>query len=486
MQHAVSPPRPAAGRPLAWAPAPWDERLEEATLEVPLDYADPAGESITLALSRHRATSPERRRGVLLSVNGGPGGDNGTGRALAGRLSETPLAEVYDLIGFDPRGTGASTRLNAETIENKAPFDSRPPDSAFPLIAEDMRRRDEACQQAGGRMRPHVSTRNTARDMDRIREALGEPRISFVGWAYGSMVGAVYGTMFGAHLDRSVLDSAVHPDWDWHQQFMIQGLAVRESVEAWAEWAGQRHGQLGLGRTGREVLDAVEEIAAGLAGPMDAVPLRTAFDGLVGFTAPHRPRWAMLAELAGQLRTAVAVRDTGTARDLLEGKTHWRPGDSLGELREAVLEAVTCETPWPRELETYYADMRAFRELYPYAFGVTRAQPWVATFASFEPPEPPVSVGRDGYPEGVVVQADADPWDYYLGGQALAERLGHRLVMVEDSGAHEVYALSGNRDVDAHVHRYLLHGILPPLGTVCPGDPRPGIPADDPADEPAG
>jgi hypothetical protein len=105
----------------------------------------------------------------------------------------------------------------------------------------------------------------------------------------------------------------------------------------------------------------------------------------------------------------------------------------------------------------------------------------VATFASFEPPEPPVSVTRDGYPEGVVVQADADPWDYHRGGQALAERLGHRLVMVADSGSHEVYALSGNRDVDAHVHRYLLHGILPPLGTVCPGDPRPGIPPDDPA-----
>ncbi|MER7112510.1 alpha/beta fold hydrolase [Streptomyces sp. NPDC000229] len=465
-----------------WSPAPHDDTLEYATIEVPRDYADPGDERITLALSRRRATAPERRRGILLAVNGGPGGDWGRGRALPDVFAGTPLHEVYDLIGFDPRGTGASTPLHAEVTVPVAPFDSRPPDSAFATLAEDMRVREEACARAGGDLRPHISTRNTARDMDVIRAVLGEDRLNFVGYAYGAYVGAVYGSMFPEHLDRSVLDSCVNPDWTWREQFLWQGDAVQRNVDQWAAWTGERHGHFGLGTSAAQVLATVEEVVTLLEGLSHGAQLRTLFDGAVGNRAADRGQWTELGILVGRLRETAGEGGEGAGdacRGLLSQQGTWRPTDSEGELRCGVLEAITLEHAWPADLEVYFQDMRDFRKRFPYGYGVLRAQPWVGAFRAFEAPEPPTVITRGGYPAGLVVQADGDPMDHYAGGVAMAERLGHHLLTIEDSGEHEVYVLGGNPHVDTLVHRYLVDGVLPPARTSCPGrTPRPDIPAD--------
>ncbi|RVU16064.1 alpha/beta fold hydrolase [Streptomyces antnestii] len=463
-----------------WSPAPDTDHVEHATIEVPRDYAEPEGERITLALTRRRATDPARRRGILLAVNGGPGGDWGRGRDLPAAYAGTPLQEVYDLIGFDPRGIGESTNLYAEVTVPKAPFDSRPPDDAFAALAEDMRLREEACARAGGDLRPHISTRNTARDMDVIRAALGEEKISFVGYAYGAYVGAVYGSLFPAALDRLVLDSCVGPDWTWREQFLQQGDAVQRNVDLWARWAGERHGTFGAGSTPEQVLSTVEEVVTALeALPEDGVRLRTLFDGAVGNRAADRGQWETLGTLVSGLHRAAGAGDRDACRELLAEQGTWRPADSEGDLRVGVLEAITLEHAWPADLEVYYQDMRDFRKRFPYGYGVLRAQPWVGAFRAFEAPEEPVALTRDGYPVGLIVQADGDPMDHYDGGVAMAERLGHHLLTVEDSGEHEVFVLGGNPHVDAVVHAYLVDGTLPPARSACPGrTPRPDVPAD--------
>ncbi|MCX5086431.1 alpha/beta fold hydrolase [Streptomyces sp. NPDC056121] len=463
-----------------WSLAPGDDQAEYATIEVPRDYADPGGERITLALSRRRATDPARRRGILLAVNGGPGGDWGHGRDLPAKFAGTPLNEVYDLIGFDPRGTGESTRLYAEVAVPTAQFDSRPPDGAFAELAEDMRLREEACARGGGELRPHISTRNTARDLDVIRAVLGEDRISFVGYAYGAYVGAVYGSLFPAALDRLVLDSCVGPDWTWREQFLWQGDAVQRNVDLWARWAGERHGHFGIGASAEAVLTTVEEVVAALEKlPEDAVRLRTLFDGAVGNRASDRGQWDGLAVVVAGLHEKAVAGDLDGCRELLAAQGTWRPADSEGDLRVGVLEAITLEHAWPSDLEVYYRDMREFRKRFPYGYGVLRAQPWVGAFRAFEAPEKPVALTRDGYGAGLIVQADGDPMDHYAGGVAMAERLGHHLLTVEDSGEHEVYVLGGNPHVDAVVHRYLVDGELPPARSSVPGrTPRPDIAAD--------
>jgi pimeloyl-ACP methyl ester carboxylesterase len=461
-----------------WSPSPSDDGLEFAFIEAPLDYADPAGPRISLAISRLRASDPDRRRGTLLSLNGGPGGDGGLGRLLPARLGRTPLHEIYDLVGFDPRGTGASTRVEGENSPTTTAFDSRPPDSAFAAITADMRERDQGCVRAGGELRRHITTRNNARDMDLIRRILGEERISFVGWAYGTLLGAVYGTMFGDRLDRSVLDSCVHPDWDWRRQFKSQADAVRENVDKWADWTAERNERFALGTTAAQVLESVEKTAAALAAMSGNAAARTSFDGAVGNLSPVRPKWAQLGDLVGELGAAADAGDTDRVQALLGGQVKWRPGHAAGELREAVLEAVTCETLWPTDLEIYYQDMRDLRERCPYGFGVMRAQPWVGTFRTVVPPEPATRVERVGYPAGLVVQADGDPLDHHPGALAMAERLGHHLITVADSGDHEIYGFSGNEHVDRLVNDYLIDGVLPPQRVTCPGDPRPDIAPD--------
>ncbi|MFE2599928.1 alpha/beta fold hydrolase [Streptomyces sp. NPDC059396] len=475
-------PAPAylAQRP-RWTPAQSPEvpdgRLEYAEIEAPLDYARPEGPRIALALSRIRATGPARR-GILLSLNGGPGGDHGIGRGLPARLAAaTPLGEAYDLIGFDPRGTGASTRLEGEDSPVTVPFDSRPPDSVFDALAADMREREEGCRRAGGELRPYISTRNNARDMDLIRAVLGEEKLSFVGWAYGTLLGAVYGTMFGERLDRSVLDSCVHPDWDWREQFMSQAEASRENVDAWAGWAGERPSAFGLGTGPGAVVATVEAAASALAALDGGRALRTSFDMLMGSLAADRSRWATLGDLVGELLRAARAGDTAKAGELLAGQAEWRPGTPAGTRREAVLEAVTSETDWPSDPRQYHAAMRDFRDRCPYGLGVMRAQPWVGTFRTFTPPEPATRVQPGPYPTGLIVQADGDPLDHHEGAHAMAARLGHRLIQVIDSGAHEIYALAGNASVDAWVNSYLLHGTLPPEPTTrVTGVPRPTTP----------
>ncbi|MEU8028771.1 alpha/beta hydrolase [Streptomyces sp. NPDC049099] len=462
-----------------WRQDPDDKDLEHAEIEVPRDYSAPDGERLTIALSRRRATAPERRRGILLGVNGGPGGDWGAGRALPDRFAGTPPHEVYDLIGFDPRGTGASTPLHAEVTVPRAEFDSRPPDELFPQLAEDMRLREEACARAGGALRRHISTPNTARDIDVIRGVLGEERVTFVGYAYGAYVGAVYGTLFPDRLDRSVLDSCVHPDWTWREQFLWQGDAVLGNVTRWAEWTAERHRHFGLGDSTERVFASVEDVVVHLDGLGGGPRLRTLFDGAVGNRAADRGRWAELGTLVGRLGKAATAGDAAACRDLLQEQGTWRPADSEGSLRIGVLEAITLEHEWPADLDVYYQDMREFRKRFPYGYGVLRAQPWVGAFRTFEPAEPPVVPVRDGYPVGLVVQADGDPMDHYAGGVAMAERLGHHLLTVEDSGEHEVYVLGDNPYVDTIVHRYLVDGELPAPRATCPGrTPRPEIAAD--------
>ncbi|MET8830756.1 alpha/beta fold hydrolase [Streptomyces sp. NPDC004610] len=463
----------------AWSAAPEAaDGLEQATIEVPLDYADPAAERLTIALSRRRASDPARRRGVLLAVNGGPGGYFGLGRRFPDALAATPLAEVYDLIGFDPRGTGASTPLPAMTAPRRVPVDSRPPDAVFADLAEEAREREDGNLRGGGARRPHFSTRNVVRDMEVIRAVLGEDAINYLGYTYGTYVGAVFGTMFPGRLDRSVLDSCVHPDWTWREQGMAQGAAHRENVEVWAAWTADRDRHFGLGTSPAAVLESVEETAARVGALPDGARLRTLLDSALGWRAADRSRWEQLGLLVAELWAA----DGPAAEKALAGERLWPP-EETGEVRGGVLDAVILEKDWPSDIETYFADVRLFRERYPYGCGVTRAQPLPGAFRTFTAPEAPVELVRDGYPAGLVVHADGDPVDHYPGGAALAERLGHRLVTVVDCGGHEIYAFARNPGVDAVVEAYLIDGVLPERDPRCPSTvPRPEVPADDGSD----
>ncbi|WP_434448606.1 alpha/beta fold hydrolase [Lentzea sp. E54] len=469
----ADPPDPLAeyyAQPVTWAPCTGKlNQLECATIVAPLDYTAPAGDRINLTISRKKAAAPDRRRGVLFTNPGGPGG---SGLGLPLFLAKSELGQVYDLIGIDPRGVGGSTALNCRTTPAIATPESRPPDEEFAKWAAEARAAEEACQQSAGGIRQFVSTANTARDMDVVRAVLAEAKINYLGYSYGTYLGAVYGTLFPHRLDRSVLDSAVHPEWIWHEQFRQQAVAYRRGVEAWATWVGERNEKFALGKSRDEVLAEVEKVAA----KVHATPIgehdRTAFDGAMGVGSRYRPLWSDLAAVVINLRSGEQPANAAGAK---AGQLLAKTG--LQELRSGVFDTVTCESDWPTDLHLYFEDMRTFRDRYPYGYGIVRAAPMTCTFRSFTPPEPPVKIGRNGYPVGVVVQSEGDTQTQYASGPAMAKRLGHNLITVVDEGKHGLYN-GGNACVDKKVNRYLIDGALPGSSSECAGDARPDVPKD--------
>ncbi|WP_229123205.1 alpha/beta fold hydrolase [Enemella evansiae] len=454
---------------VTWRPDPRPDAAdrEAARIRVPMDYSCP---EITIELAVSRIPARGAARGCLVALNGGPGGDSGQGKDVIHVLEAQGLADSYDLIGFDPRGFGDSTFLAAEVTPVRATFDSRPSDEVFETIASDMRAREDGCARRGGDFRRHVTTRNTARDIDVIRHALGYEQISFVGYAYGTAVGAAYGEMFPGRLDRTVLDSCVHPGWRWEEQFLYQVDTIKRNVNTWAGWEAEVSG--GFGADVRGVRGSVEEVAEGLV-KLSGTAARSSFDALVGTMAASRPEWGSLSEVVRTLSQALAAKDADQAGTILRRATRWRASDAEGAVRCGVLDAVTLEHPWSREVEGYFGRMRTVRDQCPYGLAIVRAYPWVGTFTAMTPTEEATKISRRDRETGLVIQADSDVMDHRDGGAEMADRLGYRLVRVQDSGEHEIFGMTGNATVDAIVLDYLLRGTLPAENTDCPGPPRP-------------
>ncbi|MCZ9342180.1 alpha/beta hydrolase, partial [Streptomyces sp. TRM76130] len=192
-------------------PADWNlpAPIQCGYVTVPLDYAKPYGKQITLAVDRVGNTGTEaQRQGALIYNPGGPGGSGlrFPARVTAKNALWAETAEAYDFVGFDPRGVGESTPISCVDPQEfvKAPKMDPVPDSEADKRAQRKLAREyaEGCAERSGEMLPHMTTPNTARDLDVIRAALGEKKLNYLGVSYGTYLGAVYGTLFPDHVRR--------------------------------------------------------------------------------------------------------------------------------------------------------------------------------------------------------------------------------------------------------------------------------------------
>ncbi|RJQ69426.1 alpha/beta fold hydrolase [Pseudonocardiaceae bacterium YIM PH 21723] len=471
-------------QPVSWSPC--DETkvgpleglpLECATLVAPVDYRNPAGDRLQVAISRLKATDPARRRGILLVNPGGPGAP---GLGLPVQLGRQEIAQVYDLIGFDPRGVGQSTQLQC-TVIDELPIknQTRPADADFGVFTANAKAEDHACQEAGGALRPYINTNNTARDMDIIRAVLGEQRTNYLGYSYGTQLGATYGTLFPSRLDRSVLDSALDPAKSWHEQDFDSVDAIRANIDLWAEWVAARNNTFALGTSADAVKAAIEEIATALrtrsiAGMTEVSHL----DYGIGFYTRYRESWASYAnrmqfaliEVRQGIKAAPSV-----AEDLANASRIARERTVLHTQEKAGV-TVKCEWNWP-DPQTSYREMRRYRQAMPYGGVVPELMaPNPCAFRSFQRLQTPVRATR-GYPVGLVVQADGDTQTAYPNGVAMATALGDTLISVRDDGNHGHYRY--NDCVTKLVDGYLVRGVLPPSRSSCPPYAEaPDIPVD--------
>ncbi|HEV3366065.1 MAG TPA: alpha/beta hydrolase [Acidimicrobiales bacterium] len=218
---------------VAWAPCAAGSALQCGTVSVPVDYRHPTLASIPVAVIRAPATDPSGPTGTLVFNPGGPG-ESGT-QILPVTLGDLPPAvrQHFDIVSFDPRGTGASDPLrcgtppSALTSVTPVPSAAGAPLPGAPAFTAMARR----CQQRTASLEPFINTFNTARDMDRIRQALGLASIDFYGISYGTVLGSVYADLFPRRVGTMVLDGAVDVNASLVQQATQEAPAAERSLD---------------------------------------------------------------------------------------------------------------------------------------------------------------------------------------------------------------------------------------------------------------
>ncbi|GAA1889723.1 alpha/beta hydrolase [Streptomyces durmitorensis] len=430
--------------------------LRCATLKVPLDYRDPGGKKIDIAISRLRTSAPGKRHGVLLSNPGGPGGP---GLDMPLQLEEQLPQKVkdrYDLIGFDPRGIGRSTpvRCGLSADENVLlrPLRTFDKNVAWAKSVADK------CRTKAGDTLPHITTRNTARDMDVLRAVLGERRISYYGGSYGTALGAVYTQMFPRRADRFVLDSAVDPQQMWRGMFRTWAPQAERAFQRWTKWTAARDATYGLGDTPAAVSKSFwDVIAKADRDPIvvDGVPLDGA--GVRELVRPEFYTVRAAAERVVKLKEAAEERTKGPA-----------PAEEPpSEFDISAAVAVLCgDSSWPRDPETYRRDSVRDADRYPlygdFASGVVPCAFW-------DRPVEPVTEVNNKVP-ALIVQNEWDSQTPLVAAQVMHRQLkGSRMVTVDEGEGHGVY--STNPCADSAVDSYLATGRLPAADVTCEATP---------------
>jgi pimeloyl-ACP methyl ester carboxylesterase len=464
---------------LEWGPCPDPPRptpgLECALLEVPRDYSRPDGPTIEVAVSRLQTATPQRRHGVLLFNPGGPGGSGLYMPIAFATLLPPSVLERYDLIGFDPRGIARSSPVTCglppELLDVTKFIPWPAPNGDIDGNIAYARAVAESCGNAASAdLLPHITTANTARDMDRIRAALGEPKISYLGYSYGSYLGAVYASLFPERSDRIVLDSVVHPGRIWRDTFRAWGPAVEIRFPDFTRWAAQRNDVYGLGSTSL----AVRRLYFELAAELDAEPLRLP-DGTVItgdlFRSVNRAALYSDADFPDLAQIWQIVNERDATRYGALGQTVAQFPPIPPDAGFAGTWAVLCDdAQWPEDPDRYRRDVRIDRVLFPVSNGMP-ANVWPCSFWPNEPREAPVAITGRAPASILLVQGLRDPATPYDGAIGMRIALGNRSRLVSvDVGGHAIaYGINRNvsRCADAATTDFLVTGQLP-RDTFCP------------------
>ncbi|MGC4943583.1 alpha/beta hydrolase [Kribbella sp. DT2] len=460
-------------------------------LRVPLDYARPNGAQITVAMSRLKAT--DRRIGVMVLNDGGPGGP-GLGMPVRLKKVMRETGGRFDLIGMDPRFVGRSTPIDCGWSTGSWIVGAGASRASFQRGVGIAAGLAEQC--ADNPSLPYASTRNTARDIDRIRAALDERKISYLGYSYGTYLGAVYAQLFPHRLDRVVLDGPIDPDA--YGPGLLRDIAPQNeaALRAWADWAAARDSTYGLGRSRAQVLGTIDHVlrvaarggqpgasragggrdlkvgaprAGGNSGGGLKVGEYELDDGwipalLLSNLADDRdPARASFSELVRTLSQATTgpVEPTGATAEMLEflftGKM-----SAAGSAQLAIL---CADRAVSGDLGTYWRDIQKHRRTEPHFGALTRTVTPCA-FWPTKPREAPTQVDNDV--PALMITADGDPRATYPMARKLHQALtGSRLVTVRNARKHGIFGEYGNECADRKVIDYLATGKLPGTDQNC-------------------
>ncbi|MEW2401038.1 alpha/beta hydrolase [Streptomyces sp. NPDC046862] len=437
-------------------------RLECSTLEVPLDYRNPDGRQIEIAISRLASKKPSQRRGVLLTDPGGPGGTGlGYPAVLAASKLPQEVLDSYDVIGFDPRGVGRSTPVTCDLTPEQMRRGNFPPyaHTAADVAREAKNARTIAEQCATSKtadMLPHTTTANTARDMDRIRAALGEPKVSYLGHSYGTYLGAVYTTLFPGRSDRIVLDSNMGPGGYDVTAARLFARGMEDRFPDFAAFAAA-HPEYGLGTTPEQVTATFFDLAKRL----ETTPVQD-IDGTMfrGMT------FDLLYSDAGIPKLAEAWQALDKGKPL-----PFNPPTITENFMASRLYVACGDSRWPGTVREYQRNVAVDRLKYP-MLGASTAGIGPCAFWPDERVEKPVRIGDRGPSNVLMVQNERDPGTPLAGARKLRQAFGKRATMVTaDQGGHGVYPFGPNTCAYDTVTAFLTSGQRPAQDLACAAEP---------------
>ena len=453
---------------LRWQPC--GTAAECALLTVPLDYRSPDGDTIDLAVLRMPALDPDARIGSMVVNPGGPGAPGTSYAAQAEQVFGQPLLDRFDIVGFDPRGTGSSSPvdcLSDDQLDDYIATDPDPDTAAERAAFIDWTDAIGAgCVERSGDLARHITTVEAARDIDILRAALGEATLTYFGASYGTKLGATYADLFPDKVGRLVLDGAVGLSIGSRELSLQQAEGFETALRAYVANCVEETDcflgdsvDAGIDRI-RQFIDAVDA---------DPLPTDTARElqvgnAFYGIVAPlyNRDYWFILSQalrlgLNGDGSVLLRLSDLYTSRGT----------NGYDDNSTEALYAINClDDPSALAPDEVDGQVARFEEASP-TFG--RVFAWgLAGCAGIEAQstEEPRTITGAGAPPIVVVGTSRDPATPYAWAVSLAEQLESGVLVSRDGDGHTGYN-AGNGCVDTAIEDYLIDGTVPRDGLSC-------------------
>jgi len=478
--RAATPAPARSGQPLAWRDCePEAERVAGsplsgatyscATLAVPQDWAEPGGATFDLALLRIRSDRQDERIGSLLVNPGGPGGSGWETAVYLSLGIPTEVMQRFDLIGFDPRGVARSSPVECISDRDKDEATAADPDpesqAEFDAQVRAARAIGEGCARKYGEALPRFATEQAARDMDAIRAAVGDEKLTYLGYSYGTLLGAVYAQLFPGRVRALVLDGAVDPEQDDVTASEGQAAGFEKAFDNFAADCRAKGSACPLGPNPRAV---VQETVEGL----QIRPLQEPGGSRRTVTGGHvllavvaalyvEQRWAPLAKAVADVRRG----DPTGVLELADDYNGRQDDGSYDNSTDANLAVNCADEATPPSVAEVRRLQGEWRTKYP-LFGSALALSTLGC-AVWPGARDPYPTGRaEGSPPILVVGTVGDPATPYANTGKLAAMLGVGRVLTWAGEGHTAYPQT--RCIAEAVNRYLIDLTVPAEGTRCP------------------
>ncbi len=453
-----------------------DPGLQCTHLEVPLDYAKPDDKIIKVGLLRRPASDPAQRIGSLVMNPGGPGGSGMSAAAgKAGDVANTELGRRFDFVGFDPRGVGASEpKVQCRTDEERDAerlmnlnVDTSP--AGVERTENQAKAISAGCvSRTGIDVLAHVGTREVARDLDVMRSALGDAKLTYLGYSYGTRIGTSYAEAFPGNVRAMILDGALDPAQDQVAQLLDQGRGFQQAFDAFAAWcSGQPDCALGQDRS-----QAVTKFQAMLR-PLIDNPVSVSDGRKLSYT--DATIGTVQALYVPQLWTPLnrglqgLTQGSGDILMRLSDLYNGRSTDGTYSTQMDSFQAVLCvDNPAVKDPNVARDIDAQYRKLAPFLDTGQPPSPALDACAFWPVPATggPHEPQANGLPTVMVISTTQDPATPYQAGVNLAQDLKARLLTFD--GTQHTAFLQGIGCVDSAGISYLSDLDLPKEGTRCP------------------